>query len=159
MMHSFRLMSLLALGVIVVIVTVDFGHWREILLALLPLALGTIWTSEFMGLLDIPFNLANFFSVPILIGLSVNGSVYVLHRHREGGATRFTLGATRRAVIVTTLNTMIGFGCLMLAHHRGLRSLGQVMVIGTASYLFATLIVLPAVLSWLEIAREKRANA
>ncbi len=156
MMNSFKLMSLLSLGVILVIVTVDFRRPRDILLALLPLVVGGLWTAEAMAVLDIPFNLANFFSVPILIGLSVNGSVYVLHRNREGGATRFTLGATRRAVLVTTLTTMIGFGCLMLAHHNGLRSLGAVMIIGTASTLAATLIVLPAVLAWMEGRKDSR---
>jgi predicted RND superfamily exporter protein len=112
-----------------------------------------LWTTEAMGLLNISFNLANFFSVPILIGLSVNGSVYVLHRYREGGPTRFNLGATRRAVILTALNTLIGFGALMAARHRGLRSLGEVMAIGSTACLIASVIVLPAILAWLESLR------
>jgi predicted exporter len=78
MRNAFALMSLLAVLVIAAIVTIDFKNERDILLALLPLGVGTLWTAEIMGLLGISFNLANFFSVPILIGLSVNGSVYVL---------------------------------------------------------------------------------
>jgi predicted RND superfamily exporter protein len=38
----------------------------------------------------------------------------------------------------------------MLAHHRGLRSLGQVMALGSIACLLATVIVLPAMLAVLE---------
>jgi len=42
--------------------------------------------------------------------------------------------------------TMIGFGGLLLAHHRGLASLGAVMVIGSFTSMLACLLVLPAAL-------------
>jgi predicted RND superfamily exporter protein len=153
MRHAFGVMSILAVIVITGIVMIDFRRPLFIVLALLPMGMVALWTTEAMGLLNISFNLANFFSVPILIGLSVNGSVYVLHRYREGGPTRFNLGATRRAVILTALNTLIGFGALMAARHRGLRSLGEVMAIGSTACLVATVIVLPAILAWLESLR------
>ena len=44
------------------------------------------------------------------------------------------------------LMTMIGFGCLLIAQHRGIRSLGFVMVIGLGVTLLACYTVLPAVL-------------
>ncbi len=46
------------------------------------------------------------------------------------------------------LTTMIGFGCLLLAQHRGIRSLGFVMVIGLGVTLLACYTVLPAALRW-----------
>ena len=150
MQRSFIIMSILALAVIVVIVWIDFRDWRDVILALVPLLLSLAWTVGLMGLLNISFNLANFFSVPIVIGLGVDASVHVLHRYHEGGPTRFSLGATRRAVILTALTTIIGFGCLMIAQHRGLRSLGMVMAIGSMCGMIASVIVLPALLVWLE---------
>jgi len=143
-------MSLLALVTILVILWLDFRSVRDVLLALMPLSLGLIWTIEAMGLMGIAFNLANFFSVPILIGLGVDSSVHILHRYHEGGPTRFSLGSTRRAVILTALTTIIGFGCLIIAHHRGLRSLGIVMAIGSTACLLSSVILLPAALKWLE---------
>lgn len=150
MQNAFLQMAGLALGVIIILTLIDFRHVGYVLLALLPTAVALLWTIELMGLLDASFNLANFFSVPILIGLSVDGSVHILHRYREGGVTRFSLGATRRAVIVTATTTMIGFGCLMLAHHRGLFSLGQVMAMGAAASMIASIILLPATLAVIE---------
>ena len=44
------------------------------------------------------------------------------------------------------LTTMIGFASMLLAQHRGIRSLGFVMVIGLGVTLCACYLVLPAVL-------------
>lgn len=150
MLQSFLVMSALALLAIVVLVWLDFRHMRDVILAIVPLSFGLLWTIEAMSILGISFNLANFFSVPILIGTGVGGSVQILHRYREGGPTRFSLGSTRPAVMLAALTTIIGFGCLLLAHHRGLRSLGAVMAMGSLFCLLASLTVLPALLAWLE---------
>ena len=41
------------------------------------------------------------------------------------------------------LTTMAGFGSLLVAHHRGVWSLGLLLVIGSAMTLTASLVVLP----------------
>jgi predicted RND superfamily exporter protein len=50
------------------------------------------------------------------------------------------------AVTLSFATTMIGFGGLLFAHHRGLASLGWVMVIGSLTGMLSCLLVLPAVL-------------
>ena len=50
------------------------------------------------------------------------------------------------AIVLTSLTSMIGFGSMMLAAHRGLYSLGLVLVIGIGSCLFVSLVMLPAML-------------
>ena len=155
MERSFLQMSIYALLAIAVIVFLDFRTLQGVLLSIVPTVFGLAWLVEIMGLLDISFNLANFFALPILIGLSVDGSVHMLHRYYEGGKDRLRFGATRRAVIVTALTTTIGFGALIMARHRGLQSLGAVMTIGSVTCLIATVIILPALLMWLE--RHRRA--
>jgi predicted RND superfamily exporter protein len=117
---------------------------------MIPLSIGLLWTFGLMGLLDVPFNLANFFSVPIILGLGVAGSVQILHRYHEGGPTRLSLGATRRAVVLSSLTTIVGFGALLIAHHRGLRSLGLAMTLGMTACMLASLVILPAMLALLE---------
>ena len=156
MEDAFLRMAVLSVVAIALILWLDFRKIKYVLLALAPTLLGLVWTVQIMAALDISFNLANFFSVPILIGLSVDGSVHVLHRYHEGGPRRLDLGATRLAVVVTALTTIIGFGCLMIAHHRGLRSLGQVMAMGSTACLLGSIIVLPAILALLERWRPAR---
>jgi hopanoid biosynthesis associated RND transporter like protein HpnN len=151
MRRAFIIMSLLALGAIIVLLAIDFRSLVDVALALAPLIIGMIWTVEIMGLFGVSFNLANFFAAPMLIGLGVDAAVHILHRFHEGGhegGDRLKLGHTRRAVILTSLTTIIGFGALIIAHHRGLRSLGLVMAIGSTACMLSSIIVLPALLAW-----------
>jgi hopanoid biosynthesis associated RND transporter like protein HpnN len=156
MVRAFVQMSVYSLVAITAIVLLDYRSAHGVLLSIVPTAFGLVWLVELMGCFGISFNMANFFSVPILIGLSVDGNVHMLHRYYEGGGRLLRFGATRRAVIVTALTTTIGFGALLIAHHRGVRSLGAVMAIGSLTCLAATVTVLPALLAWLE--RGKRAG-
>jgi predicted RND superfamily exporter protein len=158
MQRAFLLMSLLALGAIIVLLAIDFRSVIDVALALTPLPLGLIWMLEIMALIGVSFNLANFFAVPMLIGLSVDSAVHILHRYHESG-DRLNMGHTRRAVILTALTTIIGFGALIIAHHRGLRSLGLVMAIGSTSCMLASVIVLPALLAWRERGKQKTDNS
>jgi hypothetical protein len=158
MREGFIISALLALACVLALVWADFRNLKRALIAIFPLTMGTLWTVSAMGYFDIHFNLANFFSIPILIGIGVDSGIHILHRYREGGPERLSLGATRRGVLLTSLTSLIGFGCLAGASHRGLKSLGNVMLIGCSACLIASLIVLPAILAWTE-QRKKRAGA
>ena len=98
-----------------------------------------------MALLGSSFNLANFFAVPILIGLGIDSVIHMTNRAHEGGLDH-GFGVTRPAVIVTALTTTIGFGMLMFAQHRGLRSLGQLMALASLCCLASSVWLLPAML-------------
>ena len=45
------------------------------------------------------------------------------------------------AVVVNSLTTMVGFGALMIANHRGLQSLGRVLTISMGCCLFSSLLL------------------
>lgn len=120
---------------------------QQTLLTLLPLAVGILWLLGLMGWLGLNFNLANFFGIPILIAIGVDGGVHLLARWRElDGRGGLFLTSTPTAVTLSFATTMIGFGGLLLAHHRGLASLGALMVLGSLTVMLACLLVLPAVL-------------
>jgi predicted RND superfamily exporter protein len=63
--------------------------------------------------------------------------------------------STASAVLITSLTTMVGFGSLMIASHRGLQSLGRVLTIGVSCCLFTSLVMLPALLAWLTQGRTE----
>ena len=98
--------------------------------------------------MGVSLNLANFFAIPILMGIGVDSSIHMLHRAREEGNDAMDFGSTRRAVILTALTTTIGFGMLFFASHRGLQSLGIVMAVGSLSCLLAAIVLLPALLKF-----------
>ena len=98
---------------------------RYVLMTLLPLAVGILWLFELMGLMGLKLNLANFFAIPILIAIGVGGSIHLVKRWDElQGEEDLFSTSTPTAVALSFLTTMIGFGGLLLAHHRGLASLG-----------------------------------
>jgi hypothetical protein len=113
-----------------------------------PLAMGVVWMMGTMRLLQIPFNFANLVAVPLIIGVGIDNGVHVIHRIRfEGRAgMRVVLRHTGRAIFIASLTTMIGFGSLALASHRGLASLGLVLLLGVGACLITSTLVLPNLL-------------
>jgi hopanoid biosynthesis associated RND transporter like protein HpnN len=121
---------------------------RDTLLALLPLALGMLWTVGLMYFFDLQFNLGNVFGLPLILGAAAEYGLNVVIRFMEGREHGGPLIArsTVMAVLVNGLTTIVGFGSLMLAHHRGIFGLGLLLTLGTAMSLVASLLVLPVFL-------------
>ena len=141
---AFTIMAIGAILVVALIIWLDFRSWVSTLFCMGSLAIGILWTLGLLSLFSIPLNLANFFAIPILIGLGTDSSIHVLHRWRDmqrTGENRY--GATLRAVTLTAVTTGIGFGALLTAQHRGLQSLGWVMAIGSMTCLLSAVILLP----------------
>ncbi len=129
---------------------------RYIFLTMLPLGVSLLWLLEIMGWLNLHFNLANFFAIPILIAIGVDGGVHLLARWRElqnpsnqsleEGSRGLFNTSTPTAVALSFATTMIGFGGLLFAHHQGMAGLGIVMVTGSFTGMLASLLVLPPAL-------------
>ena len=139
----------MASGAVLLVLCFVWWDFRSIALTLVcmgTLALGILWTLGILGLCGIPINLANFFAIPILIGLGIDSAVHVVHRWHETAHRDARYGTTLKAVCLTAVTTAIGFGTLLTAEHRGLASLGWVMLIGSLCCLAASAIVLPQVL-------------
>jgi hypothetical protein len=63
---------------------------------------------------------------------------------RDASSAVFEVG---HAVLVTSLTTVAGFAGLLLASHRGLRSLGVVACVGSCAMTLTTIVLLPACLA------------
>ena len=62
--------------------------------------------------------------------------------------------STILAVVFNGLTTISGFGTLMLAHHRGMWSLGLLLTLGSVTSLVASIMVLPVLMRLLDPAPE-----
>lgn len=149
MRESYELAALYALGVILVVLWIDFRSIRDCMLAILPLALGMVQTFGLMGWLDIPLNPANLIALPLILGIGVDYGVHIVHNFLEQPGRYRISPATAVAVMVDALTTILGFGSLMIASHQGLQSLGRVLTLGIACCTATSLWVLPAMLTWL----------
>lgn len=119
------------------------------LLAILPPVLGACLLLGTMAIFEIPFTPANLIALPLVMGIGIDDGVHVVHDFRRSHL-RYKMSAnTWRALVLTSLTSMIGFGSLAVASHRGLAGLGMVVMIGIASCLLVSVILLPAILSLL----------
>ena len=111
------------------------GRLRESLLALLPLVLALAWTIGLMHLFGIRFNLANIWGLPTILGISAEFGLNVMFRLLEGRAYGGPLLArsTVLGVVLYGLTTIVGFGSLLIAAHRGIFSLGLLLTIGCST--------------------------
>ncbi len=129
-----------------------FFHFRSlgaVILSLLPVGIGTLWLAGLMGWFDIPINLANIMTLPLVIGIGVTNGVHILNRFAEERTPGILARSTGKAVLVSGLTAIAGFGSLILAKHRGIQSLGCVMAAGIAMCMIAGLTFLPALLNLL----------
>ncbi len=137
-----------AVGAILLLLLLDFRSLSDALCAMSPVSVGFIGVFGLMGLLGVPLNFANIIVMPLIFGIGVDAGVHVVHRWRAEphGRPAGLSGGTGRGITLTMLTTMIGFGCMLTAEHRGIRSLGFVMIAGLGVTLLACYLVLPAVL-------------
>ncbi len=136
-----------ALVAIAIMVFFHFRTLSSVFLALLPVAVGSIWMGGLMGLFHIPLNPANIMTLPLVIGIGVTNGIHILNRFAEEKTASLLSKSTGKAVFVSGLTAIAGFGSLILARHQGIRSLGEVMSIGVTMCMIAGLTFLPAVLN------------
>ena len=136
-----------SLAAISVMVLLHFRSLKALLLALLPVGIGSLWLVGLMGAFHIPFNPANIMTLPLVIGIGVTNGIHILNRFAEEQNPSILAKSTGKAVLVSGLTTIAGFGSLVLAKHQGIQSLGYVMAAGTAACMIAGLTFLPALLN------------
>jgi predicted RND superfamily exporter protein len=144
-----------SLGAIALLVFVHFRSLICVALALVPVAIGSLWLGGLMGWLGVPLNPANIMTLPLVIGIGVTNGIHILNRFAEEQTPNILGRSTGKAVLVSGLTAMAGFGSLMLAQHRGIYSLGCVMTAGLATCMIAGLTFLPALLNLLMRPRGK----
>ena len=113
-------------------------------LAFLPLAFTLVYMIGTMSLLNIKFNMLNFLVVLLITGIGLDDGVHILHHYKEGEKDIKKLFSTiGRAILLTTVTTVFGFGSLSFSSYRGIAGLGLVLAIGVSMALIFTILVLP----------------
>ena len=147
MKRSYEQAAIYSLVVILAVLWLDFRSITNSLLAALPLALGMAQTLGLMGLVGIDLNPANLIGIPLILGIAVDYGVHIVHDSLERPGPYRISASTANSVLVDALTTILGFGALMVASHKGLESLGRVLTIGVTTCTLTSLVFLPAVLA------------
>ncbi|MGD9896941.1 MAG: MMPL family transporter [Candidatus Methylacidiphilaceae bacterium] len=143
---------------IVILIGIRFQHVGYGVLAILPLGLAVLWTLGTMVLFHVSFNPANIVTLPLAIGAGVAYGIYTVDRFCESGRAELFSSSTGKAVLLSGMTAVIGFGSLMVSSYRGLFGLGLLMTISISFCLIASLVVLPQIF-WLICRRHEAKEA
>lgn len=140
--------TILTIFVVIVLLWIDFRSLRMALLGVIPLIAGGIWMMGLMRTFGMMLNFINVMGIPMIVGIGIDDGVHLLHRYRYEGLnkTPVVLKSTGKAILLTSLTTMAGFGSLLIATYRGFASLGTLLAIGVAACFLTTVLFLPAII-------------
>jgi len=135
------------------------------MMAVLPIALIIGWSSGIMFVSGIKYTPATATMGALIIGIGVEFTILLMMRYYEerdkgeGPAEAMITAIKRigRAIIASGLTVIGGFGALLIAQNFPiLRDFGIVTIVNVIFALVSTLVVLPALIVWIDSWREKR---
>ena len=131
-------------------------HFRGVVLPLVAsatLLVGASWGVGMMAVMGIDVNPANLIALPLTLGIGIDYAIHLVQRDREArrvpslaGAPAVLATSTGRAVLLSALTTLVGFGALTLSRHHGVASIGWTLCLAVGASLLAALLFCPALL-------------
>jgi len=149
---------LLTMVIVFLLLWVDYRNPGHSLMAMIPLALGVFWMVGFMHLTSMKLTIMNVMGLPMIIGIGIDYGVHILHRwrHEGKGKIRIVYSSTGKAILLTSLTTMLAFGSLVFSIWRGFGQLGGALFLGVGACFLTTVIVLPGIIGMLERRNSKK---
>ncbi|MGD2063550.1 MAG: MMPL family transporter [Nitrospirota bacterium] len=143
-----------ALVLIAVLFRALLGSWRWSGMALLPNLLPVVGVLGTIGWLRVPLDLSTAMTGSVALGLAVDDTIHMAlgyrhHRQRRMGveqAMAVTLATSGRALRLTTVVMMAGFGLLALSSFCPTRRFGLLTCLTLALALVSDLVLLPALI-------------
>lgn len=142
----------LTLVMVFLILWLDFHNPKHALMAMVPLATGALWMVGLMKLTGQPFTVMNVMGLPMIIGIGIDDGVHIVHRWIAEGKDHVetVFASTGKAILLTTLTTMLAFGSLIFSIWRGFGQLGGALFVGVAACFLTTVLILSGILGFVE---------
>lgn len=159
-MQDLKLMIPLLMGAIMLILFLVFRTLRAIVLPLLMMAMGIVWTMGTMALLDVPMYTISTMLPVILVAVAIGNAVHLLSNyydnvlsdpHRDSKIiVSEVLVELGPPLITTSLTTAIGFLSLLFSEMPPFKIFGLFTVLGIMYCWLLSVTFLPAALSQLK---------
>jgi hypothetical protein len=138
---------------------------KGIIIIFLPLAYALALTFGVFGMVMPELTLLSIAVVALLIGLGVDYSIHILNRFSEEAdledkieVVEKTLRFTGKAVLLSTITTMIGFGSLMVSNMPPMVTFGLGCIIGILFCFVSATILVPCLAIILKFEKKGRAH-
>lgn len=147
----------LTLVIVFLLLWADFRKIHYAVLAMIPLLAGLIWMTGIMRIFGMMLTVVNVMGLPMILGIGIDDGVHILHRfHEEQNKNIFTIfSSTGKAILLTSLTTMLAFGSLVFSIYRGFASLGSAMAIGVGACFLTTILGIAPILGFLKGTNHK----
>ena len=145
--HDLPRIGLVALVLVVAALATSLRRARDVGIATLVVAAEVALVLLLVRALGIPLHAYDALVLPVLLGITVDEGMFLLHRARTTSDPD-VIGETLRhegpSIAATALTTAAGFGALAFCDFDGLADLGKVGAIGSAAGLVVAIVVVPA---------------
>jgi hypothetical protein len=133
---------LLTLAIVFLLLVIDFHSPRLALMAMIPLAFGIFWMVGLMHLVGMQLTVMNVMGLPLIVGIGIDDGVHIVHRwkHEGKGKMGVVFSSTGKAILLTSLTTMLAFGSLVFSIWRGFGHLGGALFLGVGACFLTTIL-------------------
>ena len=137
--------SLVAFALVLLVLFLITRSLRSTLVCSCALAISMAATLSLIGLLGLKLNCINIIAFPIIIGLGIDYIVHIYYRmvHEARLDVVAAVASTGKAVMLTTLTTLVAFGAISFSAHKGMAMMGTFAFIGLSVAFLCSLFVVP----------------
>lgn len=150
-LYDFPLITGSILLVLIVILMCDFRRLAFVVFSLLPLIFSGVISLGIICMTGMTISVLMLVAFPLIFGIGIDDGVHILHRYLENGQIIDAVSRTGRAILFTTITTMVSFGVLLFTNHNGLIAMAILVGTGVSLCFVFSVTILPAVL----VLREK----
>jgi predicted RND superfamily exporter protein len=143
---------LLTLIIVFILLWVDFKKIRYALMAMVPLAFGIFWMVGLMNITHILLSMSTVMGLPLIVGIGIDDGVHIMHRWRIEGNDKIhtVFSSTGKAILLTSLTTMLAFGSLVFSAFPAWGLFGGALFLGVATCFLTTTIILPGIFGFIK---------
>ncbi len=157
-------MNLICLGAVFIVLLLVYRRLRLALFTIIPVGAVIAWSSLDMYLIGIPLNPLTAVMGVIIIGICTEFMVLLMGRYEEekqqGHSPREAMvkaiSKIGRAIVITAVTTLGGFGVLIASNFVMIRDFGIATVVSVFLCLVITIAVMPGVIVWFDNWRAKK---
>ncbi len=157
-------MNLICLGAVFVVLLVVYRRLSRALFTIIPVGAVIAWSSLDMYLIGIPLNPLTAVLGVIIIGICTEFMVLLMGRYEEEKQQGLSpqeamvkaISKIGRAIVITAVTTLGGFGVLIVSNFVMIRDFGIATVVGVLLCLVITIAVMPGVIVWFDNWRAKK---
>jgi len=148
-MQDMWVIAIVAAILVLAVLLMQFRNFWVALIAIVPLGSGALMMLASASVLGINLNPVNLFVLPMILGIGIDDGIHLVHRflERKTHANEAIVG-TGKALVLTSLTTVLAFGTLVFAGFEGLVQVGIFTILGVGFSLLASITLLPALLVW-----------